>query len=932
MTRLYLLQVWNLLIGVVVMVLLVMQSLKQPVFRRLSLLNPRPDADKLLAQVQAEEESARRGSLKIFFGYAAGVGKTYTMLTNAQKAAHQGRDVVLGYIEPHARPETQALVKGLESLSVREIPYRGVTLREFDVDAALQRHPEIVLVDELAHSNAEGCRHEKRWQDVQELLDAGINVWSTLNVQHIESLNDVVGHITGIVVRETIPDQVFDSADELELVDVTPEELLQRLGAGKVYLPEQAQRAIERFFQRGNLAALRELSLRQTARRVHSDVETARTQRAAVEPWASNERILVCVGPSPTTSRVIRTAKRLATALDAPWMAVAVDVTGDSSRSSAQQQISQHFRLAESLGSETVTLPGQRVATTILEYARSRNVTKLLIGKTNQSRWRRLLLGTVVDDIIDQSGPIDVYVIQGEEDEGAHKPVIRKASLSPDLWQYAQATVWVTLAAMLDFGLRFQEFADSEANTAMLFLVAVAWTAYRLGRGPAIYSSILSVLVFDFFFVPPQYTFAVSDMQYLVTFAVMLAIGLVISTLTSGLRSQVERTRLREQRTSALYELGKQLSSIYGQDFLVMAAGAKLKEIVAQDVVIYLHSPPALPKAVFSQSNAIVVHPVSQAAAQWVIEHNQLAGEGTNTLPNAPALFLPIIGSQRTHGALAIHAESPQRLFDPDLRRFIEACCSQLALALERDQLAVDAADARVQAEAEQVRSSLLSGVSHDLKTPLAAIAGASSTLLESEELDRATQRELLETIGTEATRLNRLIENILQMSKLDAGSTPTNRQWHVLEEIVGSALYRTRRELANHLVQVTIDERLPLIFVDGLLLEQVFVNLLENAAHYTPAGTEVSITARQDDRTVRISVSDDGPGIPPNSEERIFDKFFRAAPDDAGRGSGLGLAICRAIVKVHGGSITASNRPSGGAEFVIRLPLLRDAPQVEVE
>jgi two-component system, OmpR family, sensor histidine kinase KdpD len=894
--------------------------------------NDRPNPDVLLAKVQSEEVASRRGTLRIFFGYAAGVGKTYSMLQAARQAAAQGKDVVVGYVEPHARPETQALLDGMQAIPVRELPYRGVTLREFDVDAALQRHPEILLVDELAHTNAEGCRHEKRWQDVQELLAAGINVWSTLNVQHIESLNDVVGQITGIVVRETIPDQVFDCADELELVDVTPEELLHRLGAGKVYLPEQAQRAIERFFQRGNLAALRELSLRQTARRVHSDVESERKQRAAVEPWATNERILVCVGPSPTTARVIRTAKRLATALDAPWMAVAVDMTGDSSCSAAQQQISQHFRLAERLGAETVTLPGQRVAAAILEFARSRNVTKILIGKTNQSRWRRMLFGTVVDDIVDKSGPIDVYVIQGEEDEGDRKPVTGRASPRFPFWQYAQATAWVALAAILDFGLRFMKFADSEANTAMLFLVAVAWAAYRLGRGPAIYSSILSVLVFDFFFVPPQYTFAVADVQYLVTFAVMLAIGLVVSTLTSRLRSQIERTRLREQRTSALYELGKQLSSIYGQNFLVMAAGTKLKEIVSGDVAIYLQVSPGLPQAEFGQTCALVSHPVSQATAQWVIEHNQLAGEGTNTLPNAPALFLPIIGSQRTHGALAIHGESPQRLLDPDIRRFLEACCSQLALALERDQLAVDAADARIQAETEQVRSSLLSGVSHDLKTPLAAIAGASSTLLESESMDQETRRELLETVSAEATRLNRLLENILQMSKLDAGSTPPNREWHVLEEIVGSALHRTRRELAKHAVQVTIDEQLPLIFVDGLLLEQVFVNLLENAVRYTPAGTKVSITARLDDRTVRISVSDNGPGLPPGSENRIFDKFFRAVPDDAGRGSGLGLAICRAIVKVHGGSITASNRPSGGAEFVIRLPLLRDAPRVVVE
>lgn len=889
----------------------------------------RPDPDALLAKLQSEDSTSRRGTLRIFFGYAAGVGKTYSMLLAARKALAEGKDVVAGYIEPHARPETQALLDGLPSLSVQELPYKGVTLREFNLDAALVRHPEILLVDELAHTNSPGSRHEKRWQDVQELLDAGVNVWSTLNVQHIESLNDVVGQITGIVVRETIPDHVFDSADELELVDITPEELLQRLGSGKVYLAAQAQRAIERFFQRGNLAALRELSLRQTARRVHTDVESARKQRAATAPWATDERILVCIGPSPTTARVIRTAKRLATALDAPWMAVAVDLGSSSSISPAETQISQHFRLAESLGAETVTVPGQGVASAVLEYARSRNVTKILIGKTNQSRWKRVLFGTVVDDIIDQSGPIDVYVIQGEVEDESFPSKSHPTAALTGYWHYAEAAAWVALVAVVDSGLRLLRFADSEANTAMLFLVAVAWTAFRLGRGPAIAASILSVLVFDFFFVPPQYTLAVADVQYLVTFAVMLAIGLVISTLTTRLRSQVERTRLREQRTSALYELGRQLSSIYGQDFLVMACGAKLKDLLAGDVAIYLRPRTGLPQAAYGQSSPIVSLPVSQAAAQWVIEHNQVAGEGTNTLPNAPALFLPIIGSQATHGALAIHVDSPQRLLEPDLRRFLEACCSQLALALERDQLAVDAADARIQAETEQVRSSLLSGVSHDLKTPLAAIAGASSTLIESESMDREIQRELLETVAEEATRLNRLLDNILQMSKLDAGAAAPNRQWHVLEEIVGSALHRTRCELANHRVTVFLDDDLPLIFVDGLLLEQVFVNLLENASRYTPSDTAITITTEVENRTLRITVADNGPGLPSGSEERIFERFYRATPDDAGRGSGLGLAICRAIIKAHGGSIAAKNRPAGGAEFAIRLPLFRDAPQV---
>ena len=744
----------------------------------------RPDPDALLAQVKAEEAESQRGSLRIFFGYAAGVGKTYTMLQAAHQAKAQGRNVVVGYVEPHARPATQALVDGLTVLPQKEISYRGVTLREFDVDGALHLRPETLLVDELAHTNAVGCRHEKRWQDIEELLGEGINVWTTLNVQHIESLNDVIGQITGITVRETVPDRVFDSAVDLELVDITPEELLERLQAGKIYLPEQAQRAILSFFQKSNLSALRELSLRQAARRIHTDVESARRDKSAPEPWATNERLLVCIGPSPTTARVIRTAKRMAAALDAPWMAVSVDLTGEISQGPAAQQIANHFRLAERLGAETVTIAGQSITETILDFARSRNVTKIFIGKTNQPRWRRVFWGSAVDDLLEQSREIDVYVIHGSEESPT--PISRQTPPPPvNLIPYAFSGGLILLAGIAASGLRSLHLADAEANTVMLFLAAVALAAFRFGRGPAILASVLAVLVFDFFFVPPYRTFAVADAQYIVTFGVMLAIGLVISTLTSRLRAQVLSTRLRERRTSALYELGKQLSSLYGNVFLAGAAGEKMSDLLSGEVAIYLERSSADAKStsleiVYGQENAIARHAVSLPAAQWVAEHSQIAGAGTNTLPNATALFLPLTGSQRTLGAIAIRVSQPETLLAPDQRRFLEACANQLALALERDQLAIEAADARIEAEAEHVRSSLLSSVSHDLKTPLASIAGASSSLLEAHGLDETTRRQLLETVADEAARLNRLLENILQMSKLDAGGATPNMQWHV--------------------------------------------------------------------------------------------------------------------------------------------------------
>jgi len=890
----------------------------------------RPNPDVLLNRVQAEEARARRGKLKIFFGYAAGVGKTYAMLEAAQRERTEGVQVVVGYVEPHGRKETEALLAGLEALPTRKIPYQGVTLSEFDVDAALARKPHLLLVDELAHTNAEGCRHSKRWQDVEELLDAGINVWTTLNVQHIESLNDVIGQITGITVRETVPDHIFDVADDLELVDISPEELVSRLQAGKVYVSAQAQIAIRSFFQKSNLVALREFSLRQAAQRVHTDVESARQQQAATQPWATRDRLLVCVGPSPTTSRVIRTAKRMAAALNAPWVAVAVERSGMETDGRSKEQIADHFRLAEKLGAETAMLSGHDIAGTILDYARSRNVTKICIGKTKKPRWKRLFIGTVVDDLLENSGPVDVYVIQGNE-EAAPVPYAPRENVPTAWWPYL-ATVGVITCCGLIAHL-FRSLGLAEANQVMVFLVGVALVAYRFGRGPAIMASVAGVLAFDFFFVPPYLSFAVMDTQYLLTFSVMLCIALIISTITTRLKTQIASGRLREHRMASMVQLGKQLSSLSGEVFLLSAAGKQIMEMTGGEIAIYLARKEGQPRIAFGDDTAIAQHPVSAPAAHWVIAHDQIAGAGTDTLPNAVALFLPLSASQGTIGALGVRTAEMERLLQPDQRQLLEAFASQLALALERDGMAIDAAEARVQAESEHVRSSLLSSVSHDLKTPLAAIAGASSSLLQTTTTDEATRRQLSESIYAEATRLNRLLENILQMSRLDSGASPANMQWHVLEEIVGSALRRTRQALEPRSITVRLADTLPLIFVDGLLLEQLFVNLLENAARYTPPDSAVRIAANQDGKWLVATIADTGPGLIPGTEERIFERFYRANPSaDAGRGSGLGLAISRAIAQRHGGTLTAANVAGGGAEFILRLPLRDDPPNVVIE
>jgi two-component system sensor histidine kinase KdpD len=891
----------------------------------------RPSADDLLARVQADEARARRGKLRIFFGYAAGVGKTYAMLEAARRERAEGVDVVVGYVEPHGRPATEALLAGLEALSPRSVPYRGVTLREFDLDAALARRPTLLLVDELAHTNAEGLRHAKRWQDVEELLEAGVNVWTTLNVQHVESLNDVIAQITGVVVRETLPDAVLERADDIELIDLTPEELTERLKDGKVYISQQAQRALQNFFQRANLVALRELSLRQAAQRLSKDVAAARQEKAAQVPWATSERLLVCVGPSPTTAKLIRTGKRMAAAFGADWLAVAVEPHGASAATAlARQRVAHNLRLAERLGAETHTLIGADVAATILDFARARNVTKIVVGKTSQPRWQRFLFGTVVDALVDHSGAIDVYVIRGEPEQS--RPPQPPERAPPFAWApYLHTALVVTLCGLA--GWLSHRWQLTEANIVMVFLLGVTYVAARYGRGPAIAASVASVLWFDFFFVPPYLMFTVHDAQYVVTFAVMLTIGLVISALTARIRDQLRAAQQLERRTSALFRLTKQLSEVAGEDFLLGIAGQQLREIFEGEAVIFVRAGADL-QLRFGADTGVARHEVNAVVARWVADHDQPAGAGTDTLPNATALFAPLIGSQRTMGAVGVRPNDPERFLDPDQRRMLETCASFIALALERDQSVLEAHAAQLRVQAEQLRNSLLSSVSHDLRTPLAAIAGASSGLLDAKDQEPEARRELLQTILDESRRLARLVDNLLDMTRLTSGTVALNKQWHVLEEIVGSALARLRRELEQHTVRVDIPVDVPLLLLDGVLMEQVFFNLLENAARYTPAGSDIEIAVKVEDRRVAVRLADNGPGLPAGSESRVFEKFFRGslATADGRRGAGLGLAICQAIVEAHGGRITAQNRPRGGAQFTMSLPIAEAPPRIVLD
>lgn len=886
----------------------------------------RPDPDFLLSRVQHEESRAHRGKLRIFFGYAAGVGKTYTMLQAAQRERAAGTDVVVGYVEPHGRDETEALLQGLETLPVRSIAYRGVTLHEFDLDAALARRPKLLLVDELAHTNAEGTRHAKRWQDVVELLDAGIDVWTTLNVQHLESLNDVISQITGIAVRETLPDAVLEQADEIELVDVTPEELLSRFKAGKVYVLRQIDLALQGFFQRGNLVALRELSLRQTADRLQRDVDAARKERNAPAPWLTAERLLVCVGPSPSSARILRSAKRLAASLGAEWLAVAVNTGVDAAADAAWAQTGQNLRLAERLGAETHTLTGRGVAQTLLDFARERNVSKIVVGKTAQSWWKRRLWGTIVDDLLRDAGDVDVYAVSGEAEESSRPAPAKPAA--PVAWRdYAFAAAMVACAALLGWAARSLHLA--EANIVMIFLAAVAVVATRWGRGPAIAAAVASVLVFDFCFVTPYLTFAVSDTEYAITFLVMLGIGLLISSLASRQRSQLRAAQQQEKRTGQLFRMTRQLSELSGSEFLVRTAGRQLEDIFGGEAVVFMRLADGSTALRFGETSSIAKHLINRDVARWVVDHESTAGAGTDTLPNATALFVPMIGSRGVVGAVGVRPQDISRFVDPEQQRLLETCASLIALSLERDESVLAAHEAQLDAESEKLRSSLLAAVSHDIRTPLAGIAGASSTLARAEtSLSPAARADMLRTITEESERLSRLVDNLLQMTRLSSGKVVIDRQWHPLDEIIGSTLTRMERLLSDRPIEARVDEGTPMAYVDAVLMEQLLANLVENAAKFSPPGSPIEVSARRDAEGYLVEVADRGQGFAPGDEQRVFELYYRGGQRPDRRGTGIGLAICRSIAEAHGGRISAHNRPEGGAVVRLRLPHAGSAPE----
>ncbi|HEU4589197.1 MAG TPA: sensor histidine kinase KdpD [Gemmatimonadales bacterium] len=877
----------------------------------------RPDPDALLAQIRADEARAGRGRLKIFFGAAPGVGKTFAMLEAARLRRAEGFEVVVGLVETHGRAETGRMLEGMEVIPRLAYEHRGTVLRDFDLDAALARKPALLLVDELAHSNAPGARHAKRWQDVEELLHAGIDVWTTLNVQHLESLNDVVAQITGITVRETVPDRIFDHADEVELVDVSPEVLEQRLRDGKVYVPEQARAALDRFFRKGNLIALRELALRITARRVDAQMRGYMRSEGIRETWPASERLLVCVGPNPATARIIRAAHRMAVGLQADFVAVYVETPSTRGLSQADRDaIVRNMRLADQLGAQTVTLSGHSVAEEILAYAAAHNITKILVGKPTHARWRdQLRGGSLLDALVRGSGGIDVYVITGEADDARPRPARAPVPRSQpgDYWRAALVVCGATVINWLGRG------SLAVIDQAMVYLLAVVIAGSRYRQGPALAASLLSIALFDIFSVPPYFTLAVTDARYVLTFGVMLVIALVMGRLTSRVRGQAEAAREREERTGALYAMTRELAAARNERTLREIIARHVGNTFGGEALVLL----ADPDGRLGPPPGVELDGKELGAAQWTYDHGEMAGEGTTTLPAVPGLYLPLATSGRTIGVLRLRTTSPAQFRDPIRRQLLETFAGQAAVALERNLLAERNQRTQVEVEAERLRTALLSSLSHDLRTPLASIEGAASSLVaDGAVLAPEVRRELAQTVVEESQRMTRLIANLLNMVRLESGALQVQKEWQPLEEVVGIALLRLDERLQGRTVTVSLPAELPAVPIDGLLIEQVLVNLLENAIKYTPAGSPVDISAWAGADAVTVEVADRGPGIPPGQEEQIFDKFHRVPVAGAGSGIGLGLAICRGIVAAHGGRIWAMHRPGGGTAIRFTLPL----------
>jgi two-component system sensor histidine kinase KdpD len=862
-----------------------------------------------------------RGRLKIFLGAAPGVGKTYEMLSSGTQKKAEGLDVLVGIVETHGRIETERLALGLDTLPRKCVPYKGRILDEMDIDAILARRPMLVLVDELAHTNAPGSRHPKRYQDVEELLAAGIDVYTTLNVQHIESLNDVVARITRIRVRETVPDSIIDRADEIEIVDITPQELIQRLHEGKVYVRDAAQRALKHYFSPGNLTALRELALRRTAQRVDEQMLSYMRGHAIAGPWPADERLLVCVDAGESAAGLVRYARRAADRLRTSWSALHVETVGGEQPTEPERgRIAETFRLATSLGGETATRTGENTVDEILGYAREQNITQIIVGRPRRRRWPFAGGRSTVADLIGKADDIGIHVIPVTDAPRKPEITTRKSDEAADPYPYFVSTVGV--AAALGIG-RFILLFVPLPNISLVFLAAILFSAVNFGLWPSLYASFLSTLVYNFFFIPPLYTFTIADPANLLALVFFTIVAVLTSNLTARTRRQVLVAQSQVKTTTGLNTFSRKLAGIGDLDDLLWAAAFQIASMLKLRVVFLFPADGAMMlSAAYPPDD--VADETDLAAARWAFDHQRAAGRGSDTLPGARRLFLPL---RTTSGALAVvglDREASGPLFTMEERRLLDALLDQIAVSIERIRLAEDVDNARVLSETERLRSTLLTSISHDLRTPLASIIGAVTSLRTYfDSFDAAQRNDLMSTIEDEAERLNRFVGNLLDITRLESGALNIRLTEVDIAELVETALRRAGRMLSRHHVEVELPSHLPAVAADPILLEQVLFNLLDNAAKYSAAGSTVRIEARSSANDLSIRVLDEGDGIPAGEIESVFDKFRRAGSgDDRPAGTGLGLAVCRGFVEAFGGTIVAANRtPARGSVFTIRLP-----------
>jgi two-component system, OmpR family, sensor histidine kinase KdpD len=881
----------------------------------------RPDPDKLLDSLKKEEEKDKKGKLKIFFGMCAGVGKTYSLLESAHKAKKDGIDVVIGLVETHRRADTQRLVEGLETISLYEINYRDTVFKEMNLDAILKRNPQLVLVDELAHSNIPGSRHIKRYQDVLEILDNGIDVYTTLNVQHLESRSETVKQITGISIKETVPDSIFERADEIELIDITPEELLQRLSEGKVYTGEKSQQAIKNFFRQGNLTALREMALRLTAERVDYQLRDYKTEKKIEGVWKSGQRLMVAVGPSPYSAQLIRWTKRLAYSLEASWITVYVE-TDQSITENYRDILSKNFILAKELGSEIITTSGIDIVNTLIQCAKENNVTQIIVGK---SRGNKFSQGKkIIEKLLKQSGDIDVYVVGGEkrpEKKNFLNFLISKIFSKP---QSGFKHYILALSVILTFSFLSyltQNQIGYQTVSLVLLLIISLMPLFNVGRGPIILSALFSAVIWDYFFIPPQFTIHIEKLEDVLMLAMFFILAFVNGIMTSKIRTQEKFVRHREEKTNSLNNLLKQLAGAISINDVSEIAVKAIKNSFGLDTIFFYASEDKKLSAQPHDASSFSITDKEWYVAQWSYKNGKKAGKTTDTLPFSETLFIPLTGTRSTFGVIGVKIIN-EKEFSFEQKSFLETFIIQIVNAIEREYLTELAKYSFLLSESEKLYKTLFNSISHELKTPITTIIGAASSLADDNiSNSREITKYLIKEISIASERLNKLVENLLDMTRLESGQLKIKLEWNDISDLINNVLKRIGKEGIENRIILHTDSSAPLFKFDFGLLEQALINIIHNCITYSPEDSVINIYVKEDNGYCIININDNGPGFPPDSLNKIFDKFYRVPGSKTG-GTGLGLSIAKGFIEAHKGTITAGNRENGGAEFVIKIPM----------